>query len=222
MTSALEVRQSEPILLCDEDVPLVQAAKQGDLAAFEGLVRRHEVRMFRIAQNLLQNREDAQDAVQEVFLKVFQKLNQFREQSKFSTWLTRITINAALAKLRQNPVSKRSLEERGSDLGEALPVEIADWAPNPEILYSSRELHEILARNLRALKPGLRAVFLLRDVEGLSLEETAQSLRLSIPAVKSRSMRARLQLREQLNAYFRNTDRLPAVATPGNARPFSI
>lgn len=197
--------------LADLDLPLVKAAKEGSTSAFEELVRRHERQMFRIAYNLVHNREDAQDAVQEAFLKAFQKLFQFQGRSRFSTWLARITVNEALSKLRKDPVLWSSIADDSREDDRALPQEIADWAPSPETLYSVLELHEILEKSLRRLKPGLRAVFLLRDLEGFSLEETAQSLGLSVAAVKARSWRARLQLREWLTLYFRN-DKHPLVS----------
>lgn len=206
MISALKItRPDKTSTPCDDDAPLVHAAKEGSVTAFEELVTRHERRMFRIAQNLLHNREDAQDVVQEAFLKAFQKLWQFQAKAKFSTWLTRITVNEALTKLHKYPVYQRSIEDAFTDDGAALPVDIADWAPNPEMLYTASELNRILERNLQRLKPGLRAVFLLHDVEGLSLEETSRCLTLSVAAVKSRSLRARLQLRELLNRYFRSS-----------------
>lgn len=195
--------------LPDPDLPLVQAAKEGSITAFGELVKRHERQMFRIACNLLHNREDAQDAVQEAFLKSFQKLSQFQAKSRFSTWLTRITVNEALSKLRKEPVQWSSLAEERRDDDGSLPKEIADWAPSPETQYSILELHEILEKTLARLRPGLRAVFLLRDIEGFSLEEAAQSLGLSVSAVKARSCRARLQLREWLTCYFRNHEHPP-------------
>ena len=191
----------------DPDLPLVQAAKDGSITAFEELVKRHERQMFRIAFNLLHNREDAQDAVQEAFLKCFQKLFQFQARSRFSTWLARITVNEALLRFRKGSIADESYDD---DEG-SLPNEIADWSPSPETLYSVLELREILGKTLRNLKPRLRVVFLLHDVEQLSLEETAQSLGLSVTAVKSRSRRARLQLREGLTHYFRS-DKHPLIS----------
>ena len=106
MISASKItRPDEVRTLSDDDVALVHAAKEGSVIAFEELVKRHESRMFRIAQNLLHNREDAQDVVQDAFLKAFQKLWQFQARSKFSTWLTRITLNVALTKLPENTPS---------------------------------------------------------------------------------------------------------------------
>lgn len=201
--------------LPDEDLPLVQAAKDGAITAFEELVKRHERRMFRITHNLLHNREDAEDAVQEAFLKAFHKLPQFQARSKFSTWLARIAVNQALTKLRKQPVLWSSIQDGSQDEAGPLPQDIVDWAPNPEMIYTTAELREILAKNLRRLNPKLRAVFLLHDVEGLSLEEAAESLGLSVSAVKARSWRARFQLREWLNRYFRD-DKHPPFASMAN------
>jgi RNA polymerase sigma-70 factor (ECF subfamily) len=212
MMSASKMTQPDlSIAIADDDFALVQAAKDGNIAAFENLVRRHERQMFRIAHNLLRDREDAQDAVQEAFLKAFQKLVQFQARSKFSTWLGRITFNEALAKLRKEPVRRSSIGHDCRDEAGPLPQEIADWAPNPEMLYTATELRNILETTLRRLNPNLRAVFLLHDVEGLSLEDTAESLGLTVGAVKTRSWRARLQLREWLQRYFRNEKHLAGV-----------
>lgn len=207
--------------LPDEDLALVQAAKDGGITAFEELVKKHERRMFRIAHGLLHNREDAEDAIQEAFLNAFCKLSQFQAKSKFSTWLARITVNQALTKLRKEPVSWSSLQDESQDEAGPLPHEIVDWAPSPEMAYSSTELRNILGRNLRRLNPKLRAVFLLHDVEGLSLEESAQALGLSVPAVKARSWRARFQLRELLNRYFRG-DKHPPFASMANKHALHV
>ena len=212
---ASQITQTHHIpTLPDEDLPLVQAAKDGDIIAFEKLVKRHDRRMFQIAHGLLHNREDAEDVVQEAFLKAFHKLSQFQAKSKFSTWLARITVNQALTKLRKEPVSWSSLPDESQDETRPLPQEIVDWAPSPEMAYSSSELRRILGTNLRRLNPKLRSVFLLHDVQGLSLEETAQGLGLSIPAVKARSWRARLLLREWLNRYFRGDTHVPLAPAP--------
>jgi RNA polymerase sigma-70 factor, ECF subfamily len=206
-------------VLHDEDLTLVLDAQHGSMAAFEQLVKRHERRMFRIAHNLLHHREDAEDAVQEAFLKAFRKLQQFQGRSKFATWLTRITVNQALAKLRREPAFWSSLAEDPQDEAEAAisPQEIADWAPNPETVYTTLELRELLEKTLRRLSSKMGSVFLLHDVEGLTLEETAQALGVSVSAVKTRSFRARLQLREWLNGHFR-TDIHAAPGPTANKR----
>jgi RNA polymerase sigma-70 factor (ECF subfamily) len=186
-----------------EELTLVRAAKQGDDKAFEELVRRYDRNVFRIAQHITQNREDAEDVVQDAFLKAYRNLPQFQEQSKFYTWLVRIAVNEALMKLRRRkPERTVSLDEEIKTEDDSVPREVADWSPNPEQMYNQAELRDILTRTIQGLPPGFRTVFVLRDVEGLSTEETAQALELSIPAVKSRLLRARLQLRERLSRFF--------------------
>jgi RNA polymerase sigma-70 factor, ECF subfamily len=184
-----------------DDLALVHAGKSGDVAAFEELVKRYDRRLLRIAQHLTHNREDAEDAVQESFLKAFQHLGEFREHSKFSTWLIRIALNQSLMKLRKRRPEVSIDDDSQSDEG-SLPIDVADWAPSPEELYRATELQRILREALQKLGPGLRIVFVLRDIEGLSLEETTEALGLSLAAVKARSFRARLQLRERLSLYF--------------------
>jgi RNA polymerase sigma-70 factor (ECF subfamily) len=195
-----------PIETASDDLALVHACKNGDCAAFEEIVKRYDRKLFRIAQYLMHNREDAEDAVQEAFLKAFQHLDQFREDAKFSTWLIRIAMNQSLMMLRKRR-STREVSIDGdfeSDEGK-LPIEIADWAPNPEDRYRTTQLREILRKTLQKLGSGLRVVFVLRDIEGFSLEQTAEALGLSVTAVKARSFRARLQLRERLSRYFKQT-----------------
>jgi RNA polymerase sigma-70 factor (ECF subfamily) len=190
-----------------EELALVQAAKKGDDSAFEELVRRYDRNVFRIAQHITQNREDAEDVVQEAFLKAYGNLAKFQEQSKFYTWLVRIAVNEALMKLRRRkPERTVSLDEDIKTEDDSLPREIADWSPNPEQQYTQAELREILSKTIQGLPPGFRTVFVLRDVEGLSTEETAAALELSVPAVKSRLLRARLQLRERLGRYFQRRE----------------
>jgi RNA polymerase sigma-70 factor, ECF subfamily len=194
--------QFEVKLVANNDLDLVHASKNGDVAAFEQLVKKYDGKLLRIAQSVTHNREDSQDAVQEAFLKAYQNLAEFREDSKFSTWLIRITLNQSLMKLRkQRATQEVSLDEDFQ--AEILPMEIADWAPNPEQLYRATELRNILIKTLKELSPILRAVFVLRDIERLSIDETAEVLNISHVAVKARSWRVRLQLRERLNKYFR-------------------
>jgi RNA polymerase sigma-70 factor (ECF subfamily) len=187
-----------------EDLALVQSAKDGDIAAFEQLIRRYDRNVFRIAQHITQNREDAEDVVQDAFLKAYQNLKQFQGNSKFYTWLVRIAVNEALMKLRKRKSSKTvSMDEDVETEDGSVPREVADWSPNPEQLFRQAELSDILAKTIQGLPTGFRTVFVLRDVEGLSTEETAETLGLSVPAVKSRLLRARLQLRERLSRYFK-------------------
>ena len=202
--SAIQPKVDEPV---SDELTLVQAAKSGDVSAFEELIRRYDRNVFRIAQHITQNREDAEDVVQDAFLKAYSNLAQFQGQSKFYTWLVRIAVNDALMKLRRRrPERTVSLDEEVKTDEDSVPREVADWSPNPEQQYSQAELREILSRTIQGLPPGFRTVFVLRDVEGLSTEETAEALDLSIPAVKSRLLRARLQLRERLSRYFQRRD----------------
>jgi RNA polymerase sigma-70 factor, ECF subfamily len=186
-----------------DDLNLVQASKHGDIAAFEQLVKRYDRTLLRIAQSVTRNREDSQDVVQETFLKAYQHLGDFRGDSKFSTWLIRITVNQSLMKLRrQRAIREESLDEDFGTDEDVFPREVIDWAPNPEQLYRTSELRRILIKTIEELPPILRTVFVLQDLEGLSTDQTADALNLSQSAVKSRLWRARLQLRERLNKYF--------------------
>jgi RNA polymerase sigma-70 factor (ECF subfamily) len=187
----------------NDDLDLVHASKNGDVAAFEQLVKRYDRKLLRIAQSVTHNREDSQDVVQETFLKVYQHLAEFRGNSQFSTWLIRITLNQSLMKLRkQRRTREVSLDEDFGTDEDVLPQEVIDWAPNAEELYSVSELRNILLKTIEELRPILRAVFVLQDLEGLPTEQTAAVLNLSQSAVKSRLWRARLELRERLNKYF--------------------
>jgi RNA polymerase sigma-70 factor, ECF subfamily len=206
--------------VASDDLDLVHASKNGDVAAFEELVKRYDRKLLRIAQSVTHNREDSQDAVQEAFLKAFQNLGEFREESKFSTWLIRITVNQSLMKLRkQRTTRESSLDEDFQAENDMLPIEVTDWAPNPEQLYWASELRDILTKCLEELRPILRTVFVLRDIEGLTIDQTAEVLEVSHAAVKARLWRARLQLREGLNQYFSKKRRFaPAQLFPSGRR----
>jgi RNA polymerase sigma-70 factor (ECF subfamily) len=202
---------------CD-DLTLVHASQDGDAAAFGELVKRYDRKLFRIAHHITQNPQDAEEVVQDAFLKAFQNLVRFRGDSKFSTWLIRITLNQALMRLRQQRLAREvSLESNPRHEEDNLPLDFADWAPNPEQLYRAAELKAILRKALRTLSPASKMVFVLRDIEGLSLEETGEALGLSVGAVKARCWRARMQLRERLSRYFHETKVLSHPA-PGSSR----
>lgn len=187
----------------DDEPLLVAAAKSADISAFETLVSRYEHKIFRLTQNITQNREDAEDAMQEAFLKAYEHLSEFQGNSRFYTWLVRIAVNQALMKLRKRRPNQVSLDEE-VDTGEDMVTrEVEDWGPSPEERYEQTELAQILSTVVGELEPGFRIVFQLRDIEELSTEETAEALGLSVPAVKSRLLRARLKLRQKLNRYFR-------------------
>ena len=203
-----------------DDLELVHASKNGDAAAFEQLVKRYDRKLFRIAQSVTHNAEDSQDAVQEAFLKAYQNLAQFREESQFSTWLVRITVNQSLMKLRkQRSMREISIDEDHQKEGDMPPREVSDWAPNPEQLYWASELREILVNALKDLRPILRAVFVLRDIEGFSTDRTAEVLSLSQTAVKARLWRARSELRDRLTKYFgKQTESARAKSFPLDRR----
>jgi RNA polymerase sigma-70 factor (ECF subfamily) len=188
----------------DADVMLVAAARNGKPAAFKALLELYESRIFRLAQNVTQNREDAEEVMQDAFFRAFTHLGSFKGDSRFSTWLTRIAINEALIKLRKRRPTV-SLDDEGESENDSFTREPEDWGPSPEKRYSQRELQHILSEAMGQLRPGLRLVTQLRDVEQFSTEETAQMLGLSVSAVKSRSRRARMTLREILNRYFRQS-----------------
>ena len=187
----------------DESI-LVAQSRQGDTVAFGELVRRYEAKIFRLALHVTQNREDAEDVLQETFMKAYEHLDQFQGNSKFYTWIVRIAVNQALMKLRRRKTDKSVSLDETIDTGEDTIVrEIAAWDENPEQRFSREELGGILDTAVESLEPPYRSVFVLRDIEELSTEETADALGLSIPAVKSRLLRARLQLREKLTRYFK-------------------
>ena len=188
----------------NEEQALVDRARAGDMQAFTKLVDKYERKIFRLAKHITQNDEDAEDVLQESFLKAFSNLDTFQGQSKFYTWLVRIAVNEALMKLRKRKSDRTvSLDEPHETEEDTVTREIAVWEDDPEKKYSRDELAEILRKAVDGLKPAFRTVFVLRDIEELSTEETAEALGISVPAVKSRLLRARLQLREKLTRLFK-------------------
>src|SRR5688572_12866382 len=187
-----------------DETALVERARAGDAGAFTELVEKYERKIYRLAKHITQNDEDAEDVLQESFLKAYSHLGSFEGQSKFYTWIVRIAVNEALMKLRKRKSDRTvSLDEPQETGEETVTREIAVWDDDPEQRYSQEELREILDNAVNSLKPSFRTVFVLRDIEELSTEETAEALGISIPAVKSRLLRARLQLREKLTRFFR-------------------
>ena len=203
-----QVRPSPlPSQVVKEDEPaLVAAAQAGDVSAFEELVGRYERKIFRLTQNITQNREDAEDSMQEAFLKAYEHLGEFEGNSRFYTWLVRIAVNQALMKLRKRRPNVVSLDEEIDTGEETVPRDVQDWGPSPADRYAQSELSGILSSAISDLDPSFRVVFQLRDIEELSTEETAEALSLSVPAVKSRLLRARLKLRQKLDRYFRRSE----------------
>ena len=203
LLSCLPVSTSTIATTFDEPA-LVARAKEGDANAFAELVNHYDRRVFRMAKQITQNDEDAEDVLQETFLKAYSHLDDFQGNSKFYTWLVRIAVNEALMKLRKRRSDKTVPLDEPIDTGEDVVArEIAVWDENPEDTYSREELGKILDEAVQSLKPAYRTVFVLRDIEEMSIEETAEALNLSISAVKSRLLRARLQLRDKLTRQFK-------------------
>ena len=187
----------------DESV-LVEKAKAGDQQACTDLVSRYQRKIYRLAKNITRNDEDAEDVLQEAFLKAYEHLDSFEGNSKFYTWIVRIAVNEALMKLRKRRGDREVSLDEPVGLGEEeVKREIAVWEDNPEQRYSREEMQQILSEAVDGLKEDFRTVFVLRDIEELSTEETAEALNISIPAVKSRLLRARLALREKLTRKFK-------------------
>ena len=194
-----------PTHLENESV-LVRRAQAGDHEAFTALVRQYERYIYRLALNITKDPSDAEDVLQEAFLKAYANLKNFQGDSRFYTWLVRIAVNEALMKLRKRRAvpAMVALDEPITD-GEDQEIrrELADWGDNPEQRFGKVELGEILAAAIESLELPYRMVLMLRDIEELSTEETAKTLGLSIPAAKSRLLRARLMLRNKLNRHFK-------------------
>jgi len=205
---------------------LVALAKQGDQQAFTTLVKQYEKNIYRLALNFVREPSTAEDLLQETFLRAYLKLDQFQGDSRFYTWLVRIAVNLALMELRNRRRRGKAvfLDDPVEADGDQLPREIEDWGRDPEQDYGNNELKQLLDAALSRLEPSYRTVVHLRDVEGYSTEETAAMLNLSVPATKSRLLRARLQLREHLNAHFQRStpDQKPGRAQDGNPEGVNV
>jgi RNA polymerase sigma-70 factor (ECF subfamily) len=191
---------------------LVLAAKSGDDEAFRVLCNHYYPNIFRLVVRMTRNNEDAEDVLQEALLKAYCNLQQFRGNSQFYTWLVRITMNEALMKLRKKRYTQVPLEEVVETEKGAVRRELEDRSNDPERYYAEQELRETLAQAFGSLSPRLCAAFILRNVEEMSMRETAAVLGLSASAVKSRVVRARSRLRKRLRKMF-------VARTPG--RPAS-
>jgi RNA polymerase sigma-70 factor (ECF subfamily) len=185
----------------------ITALQAGDRAEFARLVEIYSNRIYRLAIKMLQNQQDAEDILQETFIKAYKALPHFEGRSSLSTWLYRIATNEALMFLRRKYPDQISIEQPSDEDEEQAPFEVVDWCCLPEGELMSAEARANLEQSVEALPQSLRVVFLLRDVEGLSTRDAAEILDLSETAVKTRLSRARLRLRELLSAYYR--DRMP-------------
>ena len=205
--------------LPEDDLVLVDRVVSGDRRAFETLVRIHERRVFRVTLAILGNAEDAEEAMQDAFVKAFRHIDQFRRESRFTTWLTRIAVNEALQK-RHTRKNTLSLDEVSEAEVKVVPHRSQRWHEDPEKLYGKQEVRVMVEDAIRSLPPIYRETFVLRDVEGLRAEEAAEILGLTLPAVKSRLLRARLLMREALAARLEDTPALPKriLITAGRMR----
>jgi len=170
-----------------------------DARAFGELVTRYEGKVYSLSLRMLRNPEDAEDVLQDTFLRAYRGLKSFRGNSTFSTWIYRIAANSALMRLRKKQLPTVSIED--ADEREA-PLNIVDWKPGPVEQLLTEETREAMEQAVEALPPEFRQVFILRDVEELSNAEVAEILDLSVAAVKSRLHRARLKVRNRLIAHF--------------------
>lgn len=183
--------------LADEE--LVRRAQADDDRAFGELVSRYETKVFSLALKMVRNPEDAEDVLQDTFLRAYRGIKSFKGNSTFSTWIYRITANSALMRLRKKQLPTVSIED--ADERET-PVNIADWSPGPVEQLLSQELQRVMDEAIEALPAEFRQVFVLRDIEEMSNAEAAEILDLSVAAVKSRLHRARLKVRNRLAGYF--------------------
>ena len=207
-----------------EEDAFLAAAKRGDSAAFEILCKQSANTLFRIARRMMRSNEDAEDVVQESFQLAFIYLKSFKGDSRFSTWLSRIAINAALMKLRK----KRHLREVSLDESDETQqppswLDVEDQGLNPEQLYAEKERERIVSEAMKGLTPRMRKAIELRELDERSTEETARIMGISIGAVKARVFHGRRKLREKLKHYFGSAwaSGTDASRTIGNTRHIS-
>ncbi len=183
---------------------LVEKAKAGDTKAFEELMRRTQDKIYNLGIKFFGNKDDAADLLQETYIKAYESLPSFEGRSSFSTWLYRIATNFALMKLRKEKIKKVSIEElKELTDGTKNSIDFYDWSENPYLHYKNEELKEILNEAINSLPPKYKTIFILHDIEGLSIQEVAKILSLSVPTIKTRIHRSRLYLREKLSEYFK-------------------
>ncbi len=180
-----------------EEQKIIELAQKGDRKALSEIVKQYEQTVYNFSFKICRHRDRAEHTMQETFLSMVKNLHQFSGESKLSTWLYRVVANHCLMLARsENKYSFTSLDDEDSLIDES---NIADWKVTPEKVTENKELKNMLDEAIQKLAPEYRIVFMLRDVEGLSTEETAKIVELSVPAVKSRLHRARAFLRNELN-----------------------
>jgi RNA polymerase sigma-70 factor (ECF subfamily) len=199
-----EAAAPQPAARSDEE--LVARARQKDFAAFEELLDRYEDKVFRLAYRFVRNESEAKEILQDTFLLIWRKLDTFKGDAQFSSWVYRVAANTALMRLRSQrrhpEISTEELPSGYLDQNRNLPAAGENWSRRPDDELQSKELRGHIQEAVDALPDLYRTVFLIRDVEGLSTEETAEVLGVSIPTVKTRLHRARLALRAAIGDYF--------------------
>lgn len=183
----------------DED--LVRLSQQGDGQAFAELIRRHQSQCMKLAMSILRDRADAEDEVQNAMWKAFDHINQFQQDARFSTWLTRIVVNQCLMRLRQLRRTRFLYIDEPATAEEVMPFELRDEQPDPEKVLGTQEVSSVVRKEISRIPPLLRNVFLLRDVQQLPMPDVAQRLGISVAAAKSRLLRARAELRERMQKH---------------------
>lgn len=200
-TSArIEQRRADFAAVSDTD--LVDLARADEEAAIRALIQRHNRRLFRVARAIVHNDAEAEDVVQATYVQAFTHLGAFRREAQFSTWLTRIAVNEALGRVRRRRTTagleELEMERNGSGGGEVLRFPTSPWASDPETELSRSQARFLLERAVDNLPAEFRAVFILRDVEGMSTHETAAHLNLRSATVKTRLHRARKLMRTSI------------------------
>jgi RNA polymerase sigma-70 factor (ECF subfamily) len=192
------------------EAEIIAAILEGDTQLYHELIRPHERSVYKMALSYMKNEADAEDVVQEASIRAFRNLATFRAEAKFSTWLIRITINEARSRLRrQATVRMDSLDALPDEEGSVSPALLLDWREIPSETVERNEIRKLLQDAVEGLPEIYREVFLLRDIEGLNVNETAGALNISIPSVKVRLHRARMMLQKQLAPQLKVVNRAP-------------
>lgn len=182
-----------------DEAGMITSILAGETQLYHELIRPHERSVYMMALSYMKNEADAEDVAQEAFLKAFRALESFRSEAKFGTWLISITLNEARNRLRRkNAVPMDSLDVPADEEGAVSPALLRDWREVPSEALERGEIRSLIASAVESLPEIYRCVFVLRDVEELSVNETAEALHLSVPAVKVRLHRARMMLQKQL------------------------
>jgi RNA polymerase sigma-70 factor (ECF subfamily) len=196
-----EMVLNNPVQIATREQELIQSVQRGQSELLYELVRPYERRVYAAALAILRNEHDAEDAAQEAMLKAFVNIRQFRAEARFSTWLIQITVNEALMRRRrERTVPMEGLDDRRDEHAEYAPRDFADWREIPSEALERKELRQRLAQALGTLDRKYREVFMLRDMEHLNIQETAEALGITVASVKTRLLRARLMLRDLLAA----------------------